>query len=132
MNEDKSKNDATTEHKPSDTLEEAKKQALIHFLEDVRNFMEHDRGMNGLFQRVLTVAVEVVEKDPRAAFSGTADINAIVSALNAKSEGDISGSDIVGASPIGDVIDLIKELIDVLGKEKEFFLQIIKLIFCGC
>ncbi len=122
------------ETKTGDLLEQEKNEALRVLLKESVNFVQLDNRINGLFEEALSIAVAQFKKDPGGSSSGRGDIEALVSALKARTEGGtgVSGGDIVGGAPLDDVIDLIKALVEVLKGEKEFFMQIIRLIFCGC
>jgi len=134
MAENTGKTTGAAGHTPDDRLEQKKIEALAILLDESVRFVKIDGDINDLLKQLLGAVVEQVKKDPGAAFSSKGDIDALVSALKAKSEGGtgISGGDIVGGTLIDDIIQLIGALVSVLKDEKAFFMQIIRLIFCGC
>lgn len=134
MAESTGKNPGAAEHTTDDRFELKKREALASLLDESVRFVKIDGDINDLLKQLLSAVVEQVKKDPGAAFSGKGDFDALVSALKARSEGGtgVSGGDIVGDSLISDLIDLIKALVGILKDEKDFFLKIIMLIFCGC
>lgn len=105
--------------------------ALSELLKHALRFAEQDIEANGYVLRLAKVAVEHAEKHPETVFTGSrANIDELVAALKG---GGTTGADIVGGDTIDDIIKIIDELIKLLtGGEKDFWLQIIKLVLCGC
>jgi hypothetical protein len=134
MAENIGKDTGPAEPKPVDQFEQKKQQALESFLEESVGFVRFDNRMNGLLEQLLATVVKQVKDDPGAAFSDRGNMDALINALKSRSEGGsgLSGGDIIGGAPIDDVIALIKEIASVMKDEKDFFMKIIQLIFCGC
>ena len=127
---------------PRPTTEEQLEQAKIAFqigmLEKADTFVDLDNNINRSMDKLVACLVAEVERDPAAAFSHRGGaIDALASALREKPEGStgVSGADIFGGqTTVQDIIDLITSLGggQLLKDEKNFFLAIIRLIFCGC
>lgn len=130
MANDTSKNAGADGHRTDEELERQKTAAFKTLLAQSLRFVEGDLQANELVLRLAKVAVEMAEKHPDAVFSGSrGNIDEIVSAL----KGGVKGGDIVGGDTIDDIIRIINALINLItGGEKDFFLAIIRLIFCGC
>jgi len=113
---------------------EMKKKLFKH----VETFLEFDASANNLMLDILRLVKDNFEKDPNA-FNSESNFKELLKELQTKEtklsgkDNDIEGSDIVGGGVLQDIIDFIKAIsIDLIKEEKEFFMQIIKLIFCGC
>ena len=141
MDENVNKNTRTPDTKTADTktneqFEQKKRDALEVFLAESVNFVKLDNRINLLLEELLGSVVEEVKRDPGSVLSGKGDnmdFSALIQALKAKSEGGISGGDIVGgAVSLGDIADFIGKLGGLIESEKKFFLKIIFLIFCNC
>ena len=113
-------------------LEQKIIKAKMLLLDEAVAFVQLDRRYNEQFLVLLGVLVEYVKKDPAAALSGSGgNIDALVTALRAKAEGgtSVAGNDIVGGGALSDLVDAI---INIITKEKDFIMALIRLIVCGC
>jgi hypothetical protein len=104
----------------------------------VETFLIFDAQANSLMLDILKLVKQNFERDPNA-FHSDSNLKEILRELKAKgdkgsdADSDIKGGDIVGGGALQDIIDFIKTIsVDLIAKEKDFFMQIIKLIFCGC
>ena len=121
------------------TYEERKREIALELFSEALAFTKIDNAINNSFKDLLGIIVDNVKNDPDFTGSSKSDINKIANALKKKNDkdetqgGDVTGGDIVGGD-LQDVLDFIKELglSGILKDEKDFFLEIIKLIFCGC
>jgi hypothetical protein len=118
-------------------LERKKLATLILMLDYVHNFFEFDKEANNTTLNCAKIAADWLSKNPDKAFTGgSSDIEALRNALKgaaAPKGGGVTGGDIVGGDVIDDIVKFIDELIKLItGGEKDFFLAIIQLIFCGC
>ena len=118
----------------TDSFEQRKKEASIVLLDEVLRFVKIDNDINEQARDLFGTIVSEIKKNPTAAFAGNLNVDKLVANLKSKEGPGTSGGDIVGAFDFGDVIDLIDKLGggQLLKDEKEFFLTIIKLVFCGC
>ncbi len=141
MDNDKNKHIAPEARKIDEALERQKIAAQQELLAACLQFVKQDLAGNALVLRLAEVAVKVAEDNPNAVFSSrSGNLTDVINALKAggglaggQKEGDVRGGDIVGGDAIDDIIKIIDALINLItGGEKEFFLAIIKLIFCGC
>lgn len=113
---------------------EMKRKLFVH----VENFLKFDADANGLMLDILKLVKVNFEKNPNA-FNSDNNLKELLQEIKAKNAkdtdkgADVKGGDIIGGNALSDIIEFIKSIsIDLIAKEKEFFLQIIKLIFCGC
>jgi hypothetical protein len=119
------------------TWEDEKIDMKRKLFKHVETFLEFDASANSLMLDMLKLVKGNFEKDPNV-FNSDNNLRELLQEMKTKEnkgsdKGDIKGSDIIGGNAIQDVIDFIKSIsIDLIAKEKEFFMQIIKLIFCGC
>jgi hypothetical protein len=137
MAENTGKNPGAAEHAATDRLEQKKQEALEFLLDQSLRFVETDNNINKLVEQLLGVLVQQLQKNPSAVLSNGGDIDALVSALRARSEGGpigpgVSGGDIVGGLGWSDIVDTIRALEGFLKGEKAFVMDILRLIFCGC
>ena len=79
----------------------------------------------------LTATLDAYAKsNPETVFSQSANVDELIKALQAAA--DKSGG-VAGAGPIFDAIaDFIRAIADLLRDEKPFFLELLKLLLCGC
>ncbi|MBI4539226.1 MAG: hypothetical protein HY704_06945 [Gemmatimonadetes bacterium] len=121
-------------------LEKEKLIATEELLRKTGEFLAFDSSFNNKLLELLDVLVEAGKKSPGAVFrSDSSNIAEVVDALIKKrseggSEGSpgVTGGDVVGADWIDDLGRIVSALTSVVKEEKAFFLQIIRLIFCGC
>lgn len=120
------------------TWEDEKIDMKRKLFKHVETFLEFDASANSLMLDMLKLVKGNFEKDPNV-FNSDNNLRELLQEMKTKENkgtdkgSDIKGSDIIGGNAIQDVIDFIKSIsIDLIAKEKEFFMQIIKLIFCGC
>ena len=134
MAEKTGKSTGSAESNTANEFEQRKNEALAILLEESVRFVKTDGDVNDLLKELLAAIVEQAKKNPGALFSSRGDIDELVSALKARGEGGtgVSGGDIVGEGILDDIANFILKLGDIFNKEKDFFLQIIKLIICGC
>jgi hypothetical protein len=134
MDEKIGKTPVSSEPRTDDHLEQKKKEALEAFLFQAVRFVGLDNDINELVRDLFAAIVNEVKKNPGAAFSSKADTDALLRALKTKEGTGATGADITGAIDLSDIIDLIDKLGggNLIAEEKKFFLEIIRLIFCGC
>jgi hypothetical protein len=104
------------------------------------NFLDFDTLFNRKVLEVFDVVLAAAKSvPPSTAFrSERNNLDELIDALIKKrAEGGFSGGaggDVVGGAAdwIEDLERIVKALSGVVKEEKDFFLQIIKLIFCGC
>ena len=118
-------------------LEREKVIALSALLQHSLNFCRIDEAANNVTLQLAQIAVEWAAKNQDKVFTGgRGDIEGLMNALKggaAPKGGGVTGGDIVGGDAIDDIIKIINALINLItGGEKDFFLSIIRLIFCGC
>jgi hypothetical protein len=117
------------------TYEEQKNEVAMALFRQALLFAETDNEINKSFASLMGTMAAYVKENPKAAFDsgkGLEDVLRELKAVRTAAGAGTTGGDTIGGSPISDVIDLIEGIADVLKDEKDFFLQIIKLIFCGC
>lgn len=118
--------------------EEKVNEIKLALLSEALAFAKIDNAINTGLKDLLENLVEYVKKNPNAFDSGSSDIQNIMTMLDAKSSSSSSSSDTKGGDIIGggvslqDVADFIKSIAGFIKDEKDFFLQIIKWIICGC
>ena len=122
------------EPRTNDSLEQKKNEALGALLNESVRFVGIDNDINELVRDLFATIVGEVKKNPGAAFSSTAKTDALLRALKTKEGTEATGGDVTGAVDFADIIDLIDKLGggNLIADEKKFFLEIIRLIFCGC
>jgi hypothetical protein len=108
--------------------------SCIHATQD---FFAFDTSFNGKILEVFDVVLAVAKSaPPDSVRSSRSNLDELIAVLTKKREeggsGGLTGGDIVGADWIDDLDRIVKALSSVVKEEKDFFLQIIKLIFCGC
>jgi hypothetical protein len=108
------------------------------FVTSVQQFIAFDAEFNGKSLELYEQIIKIIKETPNSAFRADAgNITEIVEALQAARQGgkgspDIRGGDIIGADWIDDMGRIIEALTSVVREEKEFFLQLIKWLLCGC
>lgn len=117
-----------TARKDLGDYETAKQRIALELFEQALQFAKTDNDINGQLARILTVTAAYLEKNPDA-FEQGGDIRTLVADAGLAG---MSGGDIAGGGIMSDIIDLIKAVTGTLKDEKDFFFQIIRLIFCGC
>ena len=134
MDEKIDKSPVSSEQRINDSLEQQKREALGALLKEAVRFTGIDNDINELVRDLFATIVSEIKKNPEAAFSSKTETDALLRALKTKEGTGATGGDITGAIDFSDVIDLIDKLGGgkLIADEKDFFLQIIKLIFCGC
>ncbi len=120
------------------TWEDEKIEMKRKLFKHVETFLEFDASANSLMLDMLKLVKGNFEKDP-SVFNSDNNLKELLQELKTKENkgsikgSDIKGGDIIGGGALQDIIEFIKSIsIDLIAKEKEFFMQIIKLIFCGC
>jgi hypothetical protein len=119
-------------------LERQKVAALSQLLKHSLAFVALDMEANAKVLELATFAVAYAKANQDTVFSvGKGNIDDLVNALRSGSApkgGGVTGGDVVGGDTvIDDIIQIINALINLItGGEKDFFLAIIRLIFCGC
>lgn len=120
-----------------DPFEEQKEQALSTLLNASLEFVAGDLRLNNMMEELFATIIGEVKKNPSVLFSSKGDnLETLIDVLKKRSEGgkggtDFVGGDIIGGGPLSDIIDFIKEIGELADKEKQFFLKIIFMIFCG-
>ena len=109
--------------------------SCIHATQD---FFGFDKNFNVKILEVFDVVIAAAKSAPPETFrSSSGNLDELINVLTKKREesgsGGLTGGDIVGGADwIDDLDRIVKALSSVVKEEKDFFLQIIKLIFCGC
>jgi hypothetical protein len=113
---------------------EMKRKLFTH----VETFLKFDAKANEVLLDFINIIKNNFEKDP-SSFKSDTNLRELLRELKSKKcncddkQNDLTGNDIAGEFSIGDIIDFIKSIgIDLISKEKDFFMEIIRLIFCGC
>lgn len=118
--------------KSETSFEQKKQKALEGLLEASMRFVNFDGDLNDLVKDMTATIATEIKRDPSVLFSTKGDnMEALLSALKSKGGSGVSGGDIFGGSPLSDLMDFIKGIGELAKDEKEFFLKIIFLIFCG-
>jgi hypothetical protein len=120
---------------PGSRLEQQKTEALGALLDLAVKITRNDEKITGAVATIVDNLAQEIAKDPKAFFlNGSSDADALVAALKAKAAGGsgVSGGDIAGGLGWSDVVDTIKALEGFLKDEKQFVMEILRLIFCGC
>ena len=116
-------------------LEQQKTEGLGVLLDLAIKITRNDEKITGSVSAIVDTLAQEIAKDPKAFFlNQSSDADALVAALKAKTEGGpgVSGGDVVGGLGWSDVVDTIKALEGFLKDEKNFVMEILRLIFCGC
>ena len=114
--------------------EKKKNEIKLALFSEALAFTKIDNAINTSLKDLLECIVDYIKKNPTAFDSGKGEIQDLITALNAKeSSTDIKGGDIIGGGiNLQDIADFIKSISGFIKDEKDFFLQIIKWIICGC
>jgi hypothetical protein len=122
-----------------ETLEREKVKLSIDLATAASQFVDMDHIFNNMLLKAFNLVIEAIEKNPDIVVdSNRTDLDAAIAQLEKQpeqcTEPGIEGGDIVGGAAdwIEDLERIVKALTGVVQDEKDFFLQIIKLIFCGC
>jgi hypothetical protein len=94
-------------------------------------FLKLDGELTQSVAQITAALANYVKENPAVFASGIdpRNIEEILTALKSRGDGHVSG----GASiSMQDIADFIKQISGFVDAEKRFFLEIIKLIFCGC
>lgn len=118
-------------------IEREKLELTSNCIHATQEFFVFDTRFNGKILEVFDVVLAAAKSAPPDTFrSSRGNLDELISVLKKKREeggsGGLSGGDIVGGDWIDDLDRIVKALSSVVKEEKDFFLQIIKLIFCGC
>jgi hypothetical protein len=131
--------DETTEKSARDLraeLEVRKHEAMISFLNHTEAFLVHDAKSNALLLKLMDVLVEAFQNNPDGVFAGGRGLEEMMAAIQEHSPKESPGAagDVTGGAP--EWVDIMRDIVDiftsVVKDEKAFFMQIIRLIFCGC
>jgi phenylpyruvate tautomerase PptA (4-oxalocrotonate tautomerase family) len=111
---------------------EQKTRLANSMAEATMNFLKQDSQITQGVAQITDALANYVTKNPEVFASGAdpKSLEEILEALRSRGAGgNVSG----GASiSLQDVADFIKQISGLVDAEKRFFLEIIKLIFCGC
>ena len=118
-------------------VEREKLELTSTFIGATADFTRFDGEFNRRVLETFDVVLAAAKSAPaggafRSERSGIDEI--IIELLKKRAEGGpgVAGGDVVGGDWIDDLERIVKALSGVVKEEKDFFLQIIKLIFCGC
>jgi hypothetical protein len=98
----------------------------------VVDFLALDTELTKNLVRITGSLADFIQQNPRIFESGLdpKDLEGILNELRSRGAGgDVSGG---AGITLQDLADFIKQISGFIDSEKQFFLQIIKLIFCGC
>ncbi|MEK6262563.1 MAG: hypothetical protein AABP62_28540 [Planctomycetota bacterium] len=119
-------------------LETAKLRLMLAFADATEGFVKKfEPEFNGLVLKLFNLAIDEAQRNPGSGtHQGNPDINEVVAAMRKQQAqegtGSVDGGDVVGGDWIDDLGRIIQALTSIVAEEKRFFLEIIKLIFCGC
>jgi hypothetical protein len=115
-----------------DAVEREKLQTTLVLCRAASEFASgFDREFNQELLRMMRAIASAMEADPGALFRS--DASSLEEALGRLGEREQGGAaDVAGGDWIDDVGRIVRIFTSVVTEEKEFFLTIIKLIFCGC
>ena len=108
------------------------------FVTSIQRFDGFDHDFNGITGRIYHQIAKIIEEMPNSAFrTDGGNMTEILAALQAARQGgtgssDVKGGDIIGADWIDDMGRIIEALTSVVKEEKQFFLQLIRWLLCGC
>ena len=108
------------------------------FVTSAQQFIEFDAKFNEKSLELYEQIIKIIKESPNSAFrSDAGNMTEIVAALQEARRGgkespDIKGGDIMGADWIDDMGRIIEALTSVVKDEKQFFLQLIRWLLCGC
>lgn len=108
------------------------------FVSSTQRFIDFDAKFNDSSLELYEQMIKIIKEAPNSAFrTDSGNIAQIVEALQKARQGenessDIRGSDIIGADWIDDMGRIIEALTSVVKDEKQFFLQLIRWLLCGC
>lgn len=106
----------------------------VQLLNKVALFLDSDLQLVQGLAKLMDVVAQHAQKNPEALFAGTPNIDEVLRTLkNAMEEktGE-KRDDILGGGLFGDIGDFIESIGDFLKSEKPFFLDILRLLLCGC
>lgn len=116
-------------------FDQRRRHIAIELFDQTRTFMQTDDQLNrAMIDLVQTVAGNI-KANPKFFEAGSSvSVDDLLRQMRAAAgqEGDKSGADIVGGAGLPDIADFINAISDFIKGEKDFIMQIIRLIFCGC
>ena len=116
-------------------FDQRKRQIAIELFEQTKTFMETDNLLNrAIIDLVQTVSANIKANPKLFESESSATIDDLIKQMRSATgqSGDKSGGDITGGNILGDIADFIHAIGDFIKGEKDFIMQIIRLIFCGC
>lgn len=116
-------------------FDQRKRQIAIELFEQTKTFMQADDQLNrAVIDLVQAVAANIKANPKLFEAQSSASIDDLIKQMRAATgqDGDKTGADIVGGGILGDIADFIHSIGDFIKGEKDFIMQIIRLIFCGC
>lgn len=127
-----------TEKSNAQNWEDEKIEMKRKLFGHVEVFLKFDAKANETLLDFVNIVKNNFEKDPSSFHSDT-NLRELLRELKSKKcnceekQNDLTGNDIIGEFSFSDIVDFIKAIgIDLISKEKDFFMEIIRLIFCGC
>lgn len=116
-------------------FENRKRQIAIELFEQTKVFMQTDDLLNRTVIGLIQAVTDNIKANPKLFESeSSASIDDLVRQMKTATGvgGDKSGADIFGGGVLSSIADFIHSIGDFIKGEKDFILQIIRLIFCGC
>jgi hypothetical protein len=123
----------TTENNDWEKEKQIMKKELYTYVID---FLKDDKEVNKCFLNIMRTVEQRFKENPDM-FGDDTNLKDLLKELRNTKEGgnnpsEVKGSDIEGAGWLQNLIDFIKECGDFINGEKKFFMELIRLIFCGC
>jgi hypothetical protein len=112
-----------------------KRQVAIELFEQTKTFMQTDDLLNRAVIELVQAVTANVKANPKLFESqSSASIDDLIKQMRSATgqAGDKTGADISGGGVLGDIADFLHAIGDFIKGEKDFIMDIIRLIFCGC
>lgn len=116
-------------------FDQRKRYIAIELFEQTRTFMQTDDQLNrSVVDLVQTITANIKANPKFFEGAGSTSVDDLIRQMRAATgqDGDKSGADIAGGVGLPDIADFINAISDFIKGEKDFIMQIIRLIFCGC
>lgn len=117
-----------------DEFERQKRSVAIELFMQTKVFMETDHQVNLAVIDLIKTVTDNLKANPKLFDTeSSASIDDLVRQMKASTgTGDMSGADIIGGGILNSIAEFIHSIGDFIKGEKDFILQIIRIIFCNC